>query len=104
MITYPATEQRLAEVEQGRSSDAVVPLSPDGSLRVGDAVLFAISQSRAGRTPSFASWGDSVLVSLTKVVDLDKSDPVTGFPLFRVHWKPLGQDVPPAPKAAKARR
>jgi hypothetical protein len=104
MNTYPVTEQRIAEVERGRSCDAILPLPPGGSLAAGDEVLFAVAQARAGRTASFASWGDSVLVSLTNVIDLDKSDPASGHPLFRVQWKPLGQEIPPGPKAAKARR
>ena len=103
MNTYPVTEQRMAEVERGRSCDAVLPLPPDGTLAPGDDVLFAVCHSRAGRTPSFTIWGDSVLVSLTNVIDLDKTDPATGQALFRVHWKPLGQDQPvaAAPKRIK---
>jgi hypothetical protein len=103
MNTYPADEKRIAEVERGRSCDAVVPLPPGGSLAAGDAILFAISQSRPGQKPTFVSWGDSVLVSLTDVVALDKTDPATGHALFHVHWKPLGQDRPTVPTARRAR-
>ncbi len=103
MITYPADEKRIAEVERGRSCDAVVPLLPGASLAAGDDLLFAISRSRPGQEPTFVSWGDSVLVSLTSVVALDKTDPATGHGLFHVRWKPLGQDHPvsAAPKRVK---
>jgi len=95
MNTYPADEQRISEVERGRSCEAVVSLPPGGSLAAGDTVLFALSQSRAGQPPSYVKGGDSVLVSLTHVAVLDQTDPATGEPLFLVRWEPLGQ-VPPA--------
>lgn len=103
MNTYPADEQRIAEVERGRSCDAVVSLAPGGSLAVGDDVLFAASRSRPGQKPTFVSGGDSVLVSLTDVVALDETDPSTGHALVRVRWKPLGQGVPAAPAGRRAR-
>ena len=103
MNIYPADERRIAEVERGRSCDAVVPLPPGGSLAAGDDVLFAFSQSRPGQRPSFVSWGDSVLVSLIDVVALDETDPATGHALFRVRWKPLGQGGPIVPARRRAR-
>jgi hypothetical protein len=103
MNTYPADERRLSEIERGRSCDAVVPLAPDGSLVAGDDVLFAISRSRAGQRPTFASSGDSVLVSLTSVVVLDRTDPATGHALLHIHWKPLGQEPPDVPSRRWAR-
>jgi len=94
MNMYPANEQRISEVERGRSCEAVVPLPPGGSLAVGDTVLFALSQSRAGQQPSYVKGGDSVLVSLTNVADLDETDPATGHALFHLRWEPLGQNSP----------
>jgi hypothetical protein len=89
--TYPADEQRISEVERGRSWEAILPLPPGGSLAVGDTILFAHSDSRAGQQPNYIKGGDSVLVSLTDVVNLDKTDPRSGQALFRVRWKPLSQ-------------
>ncbi len=94
MNTYPANEQRISEVERGRSCEAVVALPPGETLSAGDTVLFALSQSRAGQQPSYVKGGDSVLVSLTNVVDLDETDPVTGHALFNLRWEPLGQNKP----------
>jgi len=94
MKIYPADEQRISEVERGRSCEAVLPASPDESPSIGDAILFAHSQSRAGREPSYVKGGDSVLVALTDVADLGETDPATGQALFRVSWKRLGQDAP----------
>ena len=104
--TYPADEQRISEVERGRSWEAILPLPPGKSLSVGDTILFALSHSRAGQQPSYIKGGDSVLVSLTDVADLDRTDPASGQALWRVRWKPLGQGDPPeTPKGAvKARR
>lgn len=107
MNTYPADEQRISEVERGRSCEAVVPLPPGGSLSAGDSVLFALSQSRGGQQPSYVKGGDSVLVSLTSVADLDETDPATGHALFHLRWEPLGQEKPTAnatKRIVKARR
>ncbi|AGA26743.1 hypothetical protein [Singulisphaera acidiphila] len=106
MNSYPANEERISEIERGRSCGAVVPLPPGGSLAVGDTVLFALSQSRAGQQPSYVKGGDSVLVSLTDVVDLGTTDPITGQALVQLSWKPLGQETTPVPatkRNAKAR-
>lgn len=94
MNTYPADEQRISEVERGRCCEAIVPLAPGGSLSAGDTVLFALCQSRAGQQPSYVKGGDSVLVSLTGVADLDATDPATGHALFQLRWEPLGQNKP----------
>ena len=67
MNTFPADEQHISEVERGRSCEAVVSLAPGSLLTAGDAVLFALSNSRGGREPSYVKGGDSVLVSLTGV-------------------------------------
>jgi len=101
MNTYPADEQRISEVERGRSCEAVVPLAPGGSLSAGDTVLFALSRSRAGQEPSYVKGGDSVLVTLTNVSDLDKIDPATGHALLHLRWEPLGQDKPTVSKAKR---
>jgi len=90
MNTYPADEQRISEVERGRSSEATLPLPPGKTLSVGDNIVFALSFSRAGELPSYIKGGDSIAVSLTDVADLDETDPASGQALYRVRWKPLG--------------
>lgn len=102
MKTCPADEQRISEVERGRSREAVVPLPPGESLVVGDTVLFALSRSRAGQQPSYVKGGDSVLVSLTEVTELGAIDPVSGQALYRLRWEPLGQDSPSAGPAVES--
>jgi hypothetical protein len=42
MNTYPADEQRISEVERGRSYEAVVSQPTGESLKAGDTVLFAL--------------------------------------------------------------
>jgi hypothetical protein len=99
MNTYPANEQKISDVERGRSCEAVLPSSPAEPPCVGDTILFAHSQSRGGQQPSYIKGGDSVLVSLTDVADLNETDPATGLSLYRVRWTPLGQPLPiDAPK------
>jgi hypothetical protein len=107
MNTYPADEQRIWDVERGRSCGAVVPLPPGGSLAAGDTILFALSESRAGQQPSYVKGGDSVVVLLTGVTDLGAIDPITGQALIQLSWEPLGQHGPPVTvtkRAVKSRR
>jgi hypothetical protein len=94
MNIYPADEQRILEVERGRSCRAILPLPPGKSLSAGDTVLFALAEARSGLEPSYVKGGDSVLVSLTDVTELDQADPTTGQPLFQLSWVPLGQETP----------
>jgi hypothetical protein len=91
MNTFPANEQKISEVERGRSSEAIVPLPPGKSLAVGDSILFALSFCRAGELPNYIKGGDSIVVSLTDVAALEETDPASGDALYRVSWKPLGQ-------------
>ena len=107
MNTFPADEQRIWEVERGRSYEAIVPLAVGNLLSAGDTVLFALSSSRAGQQPSYVKGGDSVQVILTDVVPLGSFDPISGHPLYRLFWEPLGQPKtePTLPKrTAKVRR
>ena len=90
MNTYPASEQRISEVERGLSDEAIVPVTPGKVLVAGDTVLFALSTSRAGQQPAYVKGGDSVLVCLTEVTDLDRIDPASGLSLVKLNWKPLG--------------
>ena len=94
MNICPADEQRISEVERGRSCEAIVPLPPGKPPEAGETVLFALCLSRSGQPPAFVKGGDSVLVSLTDVTDLGTTDPVTGQALFRLRWEPLGQAGP----------
>ncbi len=106
MNSFPADEQRISEVERGRSCEAIVPLPPGLTLAVGDTILFALSQSRAGQQPSYVKGGDSVMVTLTGITDLGEVDPGTGQSLFQLVWEPLGQAGPPvavSKRAAKSR-
>jgi hypothetical protein len=104
MNTYPADEQRISEIERGRSCRAIVPLPHGETISAGDTVLFALSHSRAGQQPAFVKGGDSVLVSLTDVADLGRIDPASGQPLVQLSWKPLGRVDPPAAVARRAVR
>ena len=70
---------------------AILPFPPGKSLAVGDTILFAHAESRAGQGPSYVKGGDSVLVSLIDVIELDETDPGTGQALFQLTWKPLGR-------------
>jgi hypothetical protein len=104
MNTYPAAEQRISEIERGRSCRAIVPLPHGETISAGDTVLFALSHSRAGQQPAFVKGGDSVLVCLTDVFDLGRIDPASGQPLVQLSWKPLGRVDPPAAVARRAVR
>ena len=94
MNSYPADEGQIRDIERGRSCEAVVPSPPEGSPAVGDSVIFALAQIRAGQEPSYAKGGDSVRVLLTGVSDLGTLDPVTGRALLQLTWKPLAQPGP----------
>ena len=102
MHTYPANEQRISEVERGRTCEAVVTQPPGESLAVGQTILFALSQARPGQPPAYVKGGDSVCVSLTGVTDLGETDSTTGQALVRLVWEPLGQ-APASTSGAKAR-
>src|SRR3954449_5654959 len=107
MNTYPADEQRISEVERGRSCNAILPLPPGQSLCSGDSIVFAHAYFPAGREPCYVYRGDSVRVLLTDVTDLGATDPATGQALFRLSWDPLGQFPTPdaIPKrVARSRR
>jgi hypothetical protein len=96
MTTFPAGEQRISEVERGRSCRAIVSLPHGETISAGDTVLFAHSNARPGQQPEYVNGGDSVLVCLTDVFDLGKIDPASGQPFVQLTWKPLGQGDPPA--------
>ena len=104
MNTYPADEQRISEVERGRSCEAIVALPPGESLKAGESVLFALSLSRTGQPPNYVKGGDSVLVSLTDVTDLGTTDPGTGCTFVRLRWEPLGQAKPTVNVARSVRK
>ncbi len=95
MTTFPAGEERISEVERGRSCRAIVGLPPGEALSPGDTVLFALSHARPGQQPTYVKGGDSVLVVLTDVCDLGRIDPASGQALVQLTWKPLGQSAPP---------
>ena len=91
MNRYPADEGRIRDIERGRICEVVVPPPPEGSLAVGDSVVFALAYTRAGQEPSYVRGGDSVRVVLTGVSDLGAVGPVAGRALLQLTWKPLGQ-------------
>ena len=91
MNNYPASEQRISEVERGRISNAILPMPRAKTLSAGDSIIFALAYSHAGKETCYVTCGDSICVSLTEVTDLEATDPATGEALFRLSWKPLGQ-------------
>lgn len=106
MNTFPASEERISDVERGRSCRAIVSLPRGETIASGDTVLFAHSFARPGQQPEYVKGGDSVLVVLTDVFDLGKADPASGEPLIQLSWKPLGQGqgAPPAHIAKRSVR
>jgi hypothetical protein len=96
---YPASEQRISDVERGRITDVVLPMPPGRSLSAGDAIVFAVAYSPAGQGACYVSGGDSIRVSLTEVTALGRVDPATGEALFRLSWERLGHGEPPDPIA-----
>lgn len=97
MNIYPADEQRISEVERGRSFSATLPLGAGNSLSAGDSILFALAYSDVNQEPCYVKGGDSVRVTLTDVTSLEKTDPATGDALFQITWEPLGKTGPPEP-------
>jgi hypothetical protein len=91
MNIYPANEQRISEVERGRSCNATLPMLPGESLSAGDSILFALAYPDANQEPCYVKGGDSVRVILTDVTDLEEKNPATGEALFQMTWEPLGQ-------------
>ena len=88
---YPASEQRISEVERGRICNAVLPMAGDRTISAGDSILFALAYLDVGQDTCYVKCGDSVCVSLTDVTDLEATDPATGKALFRFSWQPPGQ-------------
>jgi hypothetical protein len=89
--SYPASEQRISEVERGQICNATLPMPPAKTLSAGDSIVFALAYFHAGQDTCYVKCGDSVCVSLTEVIDLEATDPTTGQALFRFSWQPLGQ-------------
>ena len=94
--SYPASEQRIWEVERGRICNAILPMPRARTLSAGDSINFDLAYSHAGQEPCYVKCGDSVCVSLTEVTDLGATDPATGQALFRLSWNPLGQSDSPS--------
>jgi|GEM_PF-5460871 len=92
LVTYPADERQIWEVERGQCRGSVVPLPQGGTLSVGDTILFALASSRPGQEPNFVKGGDSVRVLLTVVTLLDAADPRTGQGLAQLCWTPPGPE------------
>jgi hypothetical protein len=93
--SYPASEQRISDVERGRICNAILPMPRAETLSAGDSILFALAESHAGQETDYVKFGDSVCVLLTEVADLRETDPANGQGLFRFSWKPLGQSDSP---------
>jgi hypothetical protein len=99
--SYPASEQRISEVERGRSCSAILPMPFGQSLSAGDSIIFALAYLDAGQETCFVKCGDSVCVSLTEITELGATDPATGQALFRFSWKPLGEGGSPGTSAKR---
>jgi hypothetical protein len=99
--SYPASEQRISEVERGRSCSAILPMPFGQTLSAGDSIVFALAYLDAAQETCFVKCGDSVCVSLTEVADLGATDPATGEALFRFCWKPLGEGGSPGTSAKR---
>ena len=93
--TYPASEQRISEIERGVICNAILPMPGARTLSADDSIIFALAYFHAGQDPFYVKNADSVCVSLTEVIDLGETDPATGQALFRLSWKPLGQSGSP---------
>ncbi len=107
MNSYPASEQRISEIERGRICNAILPMPRASTLSAGDSIIFALAYSPAGQETCYVKCGDSVCVSLTEVTDLGATDPATGQALFRLSWRPPGRSDPPgtiAQRDVKSRR
>lgn len=96
MNSYPASEQRISEIERGRVCNAILPMPCAQPLSAGDSIIFALAHSHPGKKSGYVKFGDSVCVLLTEITDLGTTDLATGQPLFRFYWNPLGQSGSPA--------
>jgi hypothetical protein len=99
--SYPASEQRISEVERGRSCSAILPMPFGQTLSAGDSIIFALAYFDACQETCFVKCGDSICVSLTEITDLGATDPATGQSLFRFSWKPLGEGGSPGTSAKR---
>ena len=95
MNSYPASEQRIREIETGRISNAILPMPCLQMLAAGDSIIFVHAHSHPGQESRYVDLGDSVRVLLTEINDLGTTDPSTGQALFRFAWGPLGQSGSP---------
>ena len=95
MTSYPASEQRISEVERGRICSATLPMPSEQPLSAGDSIIFALAYSPPDKRSGYVQFGDSVSVVLTEITDLGETDPATGQALFRFSWKALGQSDSP---------
>jgi hypothetical protein len=101
VTSYPASEQRIWEVETGRIFSAILPMSCAPPLSVGDSIIFALAHSDLGTRSGYVRDGDSVCVILSEVTDLGTTDLTTGEALFRFSWKPPGQSATPGTVAKR---
>ncbi len=90
--SYPASEQRIREIETGRIYNAILPMPCLQMLSAGDSIIFALAASHPSQKSGYVDCGDSICVRLTEITDLGANDPATGLALFRFSWKPLGQN------------
>jgi hypothetical protein len=93
--SYPASEQKIRDVERGRICNAILPMPRAKMLSASDSINFDLAYLQAGKEPCYVKCGDSVCVSPTEVTDLRATDPATGHALYRLSWNPLGQSDSP---------
>ncbi len=82
MNSYPASEQRISEVERGRVCNCNPSDALCTTLSAGDSIMFALAHSHPGQKSGYVKFGDSVRVLLTEITDLGTTDPATGQALF----------------------
>ena len=97
-IEFMMDRDELKAIRAGRRRDAVVPVKPSESLRVGDTVTFCEASYDPFGEVLRVSDGDSVSVVIT---ELKYQDEWAGRQLYHIAWDPARLIASPKPKAAR---